>query len=240
MEEVIVTKSLTRRYFGKEVLKDVNISIQKGEIYGIVGNNGAGKSTLMKIICGLVKPTEGSVEFPGEKGNRHRVGTLIEKPGLYFDVSASDNIKAKALCMGVKYVREDIEDLLHLVGLDNVGKKSVRAFSMGMKQRLGLALALVGEPDVLVLDEPINGLDPQGINEIRKVLTEINEKRGTTMLISSHILDELVKVATRFCVLDRGKIIKECTNEEFVAECGERDIDEYYVDLVKSSREKHF
>lgn len=240
MEEVIVTKNLTRRYFGKEVLKDVNISIQKGEIYGIVGNNGAGKSTLMKIICGLVKPTEGSVEFPGEKGNRHRVGTLIEKPGLYFDMNASDNIKAKALCMGVKYVREDIEDLLHLVGLDNVGKKSVRAFSMGMKQRLGLALALVGEPDVLVLDEPINGLDPQGINEIRKVLTEINEKRGTTMLISSHILDELVKVATRFCVLDRGKIIKECTNEEFVAECGERDIDEYYVDLVKSSREKHF
>lgn len=239
MEEVIVTKNLTRRYFRKEVLKDVNISIRKGEIYGIVGNNGAGKSTLLKIICGLVKPTEGSVEFPGEKENRHRLGTLIEKPGLYFDMSAFNNIKAKALCMGVKYSPEDIEDLLRLVGLDDVGKKSVRAFSMGMKQRLGLALALVGEPDVLVLDEPINGLDPQGINDIRKVLTEIHEKRGITVLISSHILDELVKVATRFCVMDRGKVIKECTNEEFVAECGERDIDEYYIDIIASSRQKH-
>lgn len=144
MEEVLVTKNLTRRYFGKEVLKDVNISIQKGEIYGIVGNNGAGKSTLMKIICGLVKPTEGSVEFPGEKGNRHRVGTLIEKPGLYFDMSAFDNIKAKALCMGVKYVREDIEDLLHLVGLDNVGKKSVRAFSMGDETAAGAGACACG------------------------------------------------------------------------------------------------
>lgn len=240
MEEVIITKNLTRRYFRKEVLKDVNISIRKGEIYGIVGNNGAGKSTLLKIICGLVKPTEGSVEFPETKENAPRVGTLIENPGLYFDMNAFDNVKAKALCMGVKYAPEDIEDLLCLVGLDDAEGKRVRAFSMGMKQRLGLALALVGEPDVLILDEPINGLDPQGINEIRKVLTEIHEKRGITMLISSHILDELVKVATRFCVLDRGKIIKECTKEEFVAECGERDIDEYYIELIESSRKRAF
>lgn len=240
MEEVIVTTNLTRVYRKKKALDNVNISIRKGEIYGIVGNNGAGKSTLLKIICGLVKPSKGSVEFPETKENVPRVGTLIENPGLYSDMSAFDNIKAKALCMGVKYSSEDIEDLLCLVGLDDVEGKSVRAFSMGMKQRLGLALALVGEPDVLILDEPINGLDPQGINEIRKVLTEIHEKRGITMLVSSHILDELVKVATRFCVIDRGRIVKECTKEEFVAECGERDIDEYYIELIESSRKRAF
>lgn len=234
MSKIIVTEGLTKRYGKKTVLNDVSISLSEGEIYGIVGNNGAGKSTLLKIICGLVKQSSGSVTF-SKKGIR--IGSLIERPGLYGDMTAFQNIKAKALCMGVKYKRKQIEDLISLVGLEDVQKKNVVAYSMGMRQRLGLALALVGEPDVLVLDEPINGLDPQGIAEIRQVIMEVHKERNIAILVSSHILDELVKIATSFCVIDRGRVIKQSTKEEFMSECGDREIDEYYIDIIKQSRE---
>ena len=185
----------------------------------------------------MLKPTAGAITLNRQAFNSSvRIGSLIESPALYFDMTGYQNIKAKALALGVKYSKEDIEKLLQLVGLQDTGKKDVRAYSMGMKQRLGIAMALVGEPDLLILDEPINGLDPQGILEIRNLLEKIHKERNVTMVISSHILDELAKTATRFCVLNKGKIIKNCTKDEFLSDCGDNDISEYYLQLIQESR----
>ena len=234
MKELVKISNLTMRFGKKTVLTDVNISIKEGEIYGIVGNNGAGKTTLLKLVCGLLKPVSGSIIF-GDSVKPPIIGTLIESPGLYFDMSAYENIKAKSLCMGIKYTKGQIEDLLSVVGLDNVRKKSVRTFSMGMKQRLAIAIALVGDPELLILDEPINGLDPQGINDIRNLVLKIHKERNVSIIISSHILGELAKIATRFCVINKGRVIKECSKDEFVSECGEKDINEYYLEIINNS-----
>lgn len=238
MKDVVNIKDLTMRFGKKTVLSDVNISIKSGEVYGIVGNNGVGKTTLLKLVCGLLKPVKGSITFGTGDEKPPVIGTLIESPGLYGDMSAYANIKAKSLCMGLKYTKKDIQELLETVGLGDVGKKSVRAFSMGMKQRLAIALALVGEPELLILDEPINGLDPQGINEIRNLVLKVHEKYDVSIMISSHILGELAKVVTRFCVIDKGRIIKECSKEEFMTECGEKDINEYYLEIISSAAAK--
>ena len=239
MEEILQVRDITMRFGSKKTVLDrVNLSFEKGGIYGVIGNNGAGKTTLLKIILGLLKSTCGEIVYgEGENGKRIRMGALIENPGLYKDMSAYENIKAKALCLGIKYKKSEIDALLELVGLGDVGKKRTRAFSMGMKQRLGVALALVGDPDLLVLDEPINGLDPQGIHDIRVLIARIQEEKKTTMIISSHILDELAKTATHFCVIHRGKVIKNCPKEEFMLECGDRDINEYYLSLISGQSE---
>lgn len=239
MEEILQVRDITMRFGSKKTVLDrVNLSFEKGGIYGIIGNNGAGKTTLLKIILGLLKSTCGEIVYgEGENRKRIRMGALIENPGLYKDMSAYENIKAKALCLGIKYKKSEIDALLDLVGLGDVGKKRTRAFSMGMKQRLGVALALVGDPDLLVLDEPINGLDPQGIHDIRVLIARIQEEKKTTMIISSHILDELAKTATHFCVIHRGTVIKNCSKEEFMLECGDRDIDEYYLSLISGQSE---
>ncbi len=233
----LISVTELKKSFGKKsILKDINLDIERGELYGLVGNNGAGKTTLLKIFCNMLKPTAGTISLNKEAfASSVRIGALIEKPGLYFDMTAFQNIKAKALSLGVKYTDDQICNLLRLVGLGDTGKKDVRAFSMGMKQRLGIAMALVGEPDLLILDEPINGLDPQGILEIRNLLERIHREKDVTMVISSHILDELAKTATRFCVLNNGKIIKNCTKEEFLADCGDKDITEYYIQLIQSA-----
>lgn len=234
--ELVKVNGIGKVYRKKTVLHDVNFTIEQGEIYGLVGNNGAGKTTLLRIIGNMLRPTSGEIVFNKEQfKSKVRIGVLIERPAYYFDMSAYENIKAKALALGVRYAPQDINDLLELVGLHDVGKKNAAAFSTGMKQRLGIALAMVGEPDLLLFDEPINGLDPQGILEIRNVLLKIHAERDVTMIISSHILDELAKTATRFLVLNNGSIIKDCTKEQFVSECGDKAIDEYYLQLVSGN-----
>lgn len=233
METVLEVSNLTVAYHRKPVLENFNLTVRRGDIYGIIGNNGVGKTTLLKVITGLLRQQQGEIKVNAEGKKKALIGTLIEKPGLFKDMSAYENIKAKALLLGVKYAKEDIVRLLGRVGLGDVGRKRAGAFSMGMKQRLGIALALVGEPDILVLDEPINGLDPQGINEVRSLLLKIHEETGVTMLISSHILDELAKIATQFLVMAKGgKVIRNCSKEDFMKECGEENLDDYYVKLI--------
>lgn len=233
---LISVTDLKKSFGKKSILNNINLDIECGELYGLIGNNGAGKTTLLKMFCNMLKPTAGAITLNRQAFNSSvRIGSLIESPALYFDMTGYQNIKAKALALGVKYSKEDIEKLLQLVGLQDTGKKDVRAYSMGMKQRLGIAMALVGEPDLLILDEPINGLDPQGILEIRNLLERIHKERNVTMIISSHILDELAKTATRFCVLNKGKIIKNCTKDEFLSDCGDNDISEYYLQLIQTN-----
>lgn len=233
---LISVTDLKKSFGKKSILNNINLDIECGELYGLIGNNGAGKTTLLKMFCNMLKPTAGTITLNRQAFNSSvRIGSLIESPALYFDMTGYQNIKAKALALGVKYSKEDIEKLLQLVGLQDTGKKDVRAYSMGMKQRLGIAMALVGEPDLLILDEPINGLDPQGILEIRNLLEKIHKERNVTMIISSHILDELAKTATRFCVLNKGKIIKNCTKNEFLSDCGDNDISEYYLQLIQTN-----
>jgi ABC-2 type transport system ATP-binding protein len=236
MENMLEIENLTLAYHKKPILENFNLSVGRGDIYGIIGNNGVGKTTLLKAITGLLRYKQGKITIHAEGRKKPLIGTIIEKPGLFKDMSAYENIKAKALLLGVKYKKADIAKLLQKVGLGDVGRKRTGAFSMGMKQRLGIALALVGEPDILVLDEPINGLDPQGINEVRNLLLKIYEETGLTMLISSHILGELSRIATHFLVMGKGgRIIRNCTKEEFMKECGEENIDDYYVKLVEQA-----
>ncbi len=229
-ENLICVRGLTKTFGKKTVLSNLNLEIRKGEIYAIVGNNGAGKTTLIRMLCNQLKQNEGEIVF--SKKNL-KVGTLIESPGLFGDMTAFNNLKAKALCLGYKYTNEQLNDLLELVSLGDTGKKLVSKFSMGMKQRLGIALALIGDPDVLMLDEPTNSLDPQGINEVRKLIEKINREKGVTIIISSHILEELYKVATRFCIIHRGQVIKEIATEDLKKECDDMRIDEYYLKTLE-------
>ena len=211
MEYVLTTSSLSKRYRDFEALKEVSMHIPKGAIYGFVGKNGAGKTTLIRVICGLQAPSEGEYSLYGIScrdrfitRSRRRMGAVVETPSIYLDMSAEDNLKQQALVLGLPSYRT-IPEVLKLVGLADTGKKKARNFSLGMKQRLGIALALVGEPDLLVLDEPINGLDPQGIVEIRELILKLNRERGISFLISSHILDELSRIATHYGFIDNGR-----------------------------------
>ncbi len=230
MENLVIVKNLTKNFGKNEIFSNLNFHIKKGEVYGLIGNNGVGKTTLLKMICGLLNKTDGEIIF--SSGETCDIGALIESPGIYTDMSAFDNLKAKALCLGIKHAKADLEEILNFVGLSGAKKKKAGKFSMGMKQRLGIALALLGDPELLILDEPTNSLDPQVTSEIRKLIQEIHEKKNKTVLISSHFLDELVKVATRFIIMYRGKIIKEMTTEELLNECGKMSIDEYYVKIL--------
>ncbi len=226
MEYILSTNSITKRYGKQKAVDNVSLHIRQGEIYGLIGRNGAGKTTLLKIISGLASPTEGDFSlFVCEGADRsrvmHRIGTLIENPGLYPNLSAAENLKLKCIAMGVRD-KEQINRLLDMVGLSGTGKKNVGKFSLGMKQRLGIALALVGEPDLVVLDEPINGLDPQGIAEVRDIIERLNKEQGITFIISSHILEELAKISTSYGMIHNGALIKELTREELLKECSER------------------
>ena len=224
MEYILTTDNLTKIYGEKHAADAVSLHIKKGDVYGLIGRNGAGKTTVLKMICGLSCPTSGSVTFDGKTGpalarERHKIGSLIETPGLFPKLSAYQNVKLKCIAAG-KNNDEYIKSLLKQVGLENVGKKHARSFSLGMKQRLGIALALVGEPDFIVLDEPINGLDPQGIAEMREIIRGLSKDRGMTVIVSSHILDELAKVADSFGIINNGKLIDEFTSEELQLRCG--------------------
>lgn len=226
MEYLLTTNHLTKQYGRQKAVDEVNLHVRQGDIYGLIGRNGAGKTTILKIISGLASPTAGDFTLFGESG-RHtaqymsRIGTMIESPGLYPNMSAAENLKLKCLAMGVRQ-KNVIAQLLNTVGLENTGRKKVKHFSLGMKQRLGIALALVGDPDLVILDEPINGLDPQGIAEVRETLYRLNQEKNITLIISSHILEELSKIATHYGIIHDGVLLQELTREELLAKCSQR------------------
>lgn len=225
MEYVLTTHRLTKKYGKFKSLDELSLHISKGAIYGLVGKNGAGKTTLIRVICGLQKPTKGSYSIYGVKNteksickSRRRMGAVVETPAIYMDMTAEDNLKQQCLILGVP-TYDSVPDILKLVGLDHTGKKRARNFSLGMKQRLGIAVALVGNPDFLILDEPINGLDPQGIIELRELILKLNREFQITVLISSHILDELSRLATHYGFIDKGHLVKEISADELENVC---------------------
>ena len=225
MEYVLETNGLSKRYRDFTALNGLNMHIPKGSIYGFVGRNGAGKTTLIRLICGLQEPTSGSFTLYGVKNTdakieraRRRMGAVVESPAVYPDMTAEENLRQQYLVLGMPSA-DGIAELLHLVGLDGTGKKKVKNFSLGMRQRLGIAVALAGNPDFLVLDEPVNGLDPQGIIEMRELILKLNREHGITVLISSHILDELSRLATHYGFIDGGHMVKEMSAEELEMRC---------------------
>lgn len=226
-EYVLRTKNLCKCYGKKMVLTDINMDIKKGEIYGFIGKNGAGKTTLMRIICSLASATEGDIELFGEAGTRAgiHIGSMIEYPALYGNLTATQNLEIQKRNIGAKGNKQ-IMEVLKTVGLQDTGNKIVKSFSLGMRQRLGLALALINEPDFLVIDEPINGLDPTGIMEIREILTKFNKEKNITILISSHILSELYLLATAYGIIDNGRLIKQVSGAELNNEC------KHYIRLI--------
>ncbi|MBQ4305130.1 MAG: ABC transporter ATP-binding protein [Lachnospiraceae bacterium] len=225
MDFVFQAEGLTKRYGNFQALDGLSMHVQEGAIYGFVGRNGAGKTTLIRLLCGLQEPSSGSFTLFGiQSGSRdmadarRRIGAVVETPALYTDMTAEENLRQQYLILGLPSF-EGIPDLLKLVGLEKTGRKKVRHFSLGMKQRLGIALALSGDPDFLVLDEPANGLDPQGIVEIRELILKLNRERQVTFLISSHILDELSRLATHYGIIDHGHMVRELNAGELEAEC---------------------
>ena len=226
MEYILETNGLTKLYGQKEAARDVSLHVPEGKIYGLIGRNGAGKTTIMRMISGLSTPTRGSYSLFGKTGYEmgkmlRNVGVLIESPGLYPRLSAYENLKIKCIATGMKS-RGYVEGILKTVGLENTDlKKPAGSYSLGMRQRLGIGLALVGDPKMLVLDEPINGLDPQGIAEIRQMLVKLRDEKGITIMISSHILDELAKVADCFGIINDGTLLDEFTSEELHQRSGQ-------------------
>lgn len=225
MDYVLKTNALCKNYKNFNALNGLSMSIPKGAIYGFVGKNGAGKTTLIRLICGLQEPTSGDYTLYGRKNtdreivqSRRRMGAVVEVPSIYLDMTAEDNLKQQYCVLGLPSF-DGLTDILKLVGLENTGKKKAKNFSLGMRQRLGIAIALAGDPDFLVLDEPVNGLDPQGIIEIRELILKLNQEQQITVLISSHILDELSRLATHYGFIDNGCIVKEISAAELEAAC---------------------
>ena len=216
------TKNLSKKYKDFYALKNVNLTIPKGEIYGLVGENGAGKTTLIRLLTGLNFKSEGEIILFGHKDNlqheRSKIGCTIEMPALYKDMTASQNLEVQRIQRGIPN-KKCITDTLELIGLSNAGKKRVANFSLGMKQRLALGVALLGEPEFLILDEPVNGLDPTGIIELRELLKKLVKEREVTILISSHILSELHQLATCYGFLHKGELLKQISAEELNEEC---------------------
>ena len=224
MEYILQTNKLCKNYGKHHILKELTMNIPKGSIYGFVGRNGAGKTTLIRIVCGLHNPSSGSYSLYGVNNKdsailaeRRKTGAVVETPSIYPDLDARENLRLQYKILGL--AQDNMEDILKRVELTDTGKKKAKDFSLGMRQRLGIAFSLIGNPDFLVLDEPINGLDPQGIVEIRELLLKLNHERGITILISSHILDELSKLATHYGFIDNGTLIKEMSAEELHDSC---------------------
>ena len=225
METVLETTALCKSYRRFKALDGVTMRVPKGAIYGLVGRNGAGKTTLIRLVCGLQDPTSGGYALYGRRWGergiarvRRRMGAVVETPSLYGELTALDNLKIQSRVLGLPDDGQ-LPALLELVGLGDTGRKKAKHFSLGMRQRLDIAVALCGDPDFLVLDEPTNGLDPQGIVEMRELILRLNRERGITLLISSHILDELSRLATCYGFLDQGRMVREVTAEELEASC---------------------
>ena len=223
-EDILMVENLTKEYKNIKALDNVNISLERGKIYGIIGENGAGKTTLIRMIAGLGEPTYGEIILFGHKekeelkNQRKRIGYLIETPSLYLDMTAKDNMKLHRTIKGIPDMEMD-EEILKLVGLESVYNKKAKDFSLGMKQRLGIAIALIGNPELLILDEPINGIDPSGIVEIRQLLRKLSEEKNITILISSHILNELYQLATNYIFIHKGRIKENITLKEIDEKC---------------------
>lgn len=225
MEYALEVNALTKSYRSAKALDNLTMRVPKGAIYGFVGKNGAGKTTLIRVICGLQPLTSGEYSIyglkSGEKGiekARRRMGAVVETPSIYLNMTAEENLKEQYRVLGMPSFK-GIPELLALVGLSDTGKKKAKNFSLGMRQRLGIAVALAGNPDFLVLDEPVNGLDPQGIIEVRELILKLNRERQITVLISSHILDELSRLATHYGFIDRGHMVKEIGAAELESAC---------------------
>lgn len=258
-QNMIRIEQLSKRCKDKSVLDAISLTIKKGKIYGLVGQNGAGKTTLMRILTGGCRQSSGKIFLPGNEEEvaatekdlekfRQSMGSLIEVPALYGTLSGWDNLCLHGIVCG-NTDKEYLRELLAAAGLDQTDKKKAKHFSLGMKQRLGIAKALINRPDILILDEPINGLDPMGIIEVRKLLKEINEKYNTTIIVSSHILSELYQFADEYIFIDHGKIIELIDHESLKNKieeehkvnsdaCGESgSLEEYFVKLIRERRE---
>ena len=225
MKYILTADNLNKNYRHSHALHNFSMHIPKGAIYGFVGENGAGKTTLIRTICGLQAPTSGTYSLYGVKNTdkcireaQQRIGAVVESPAVYLDMSAENNLKHQYHVLGLP-TYDGLKELLHLVGLEKTGRKKVRNYSLGMKQRLGIAVALAGNPDFLILDEPTNGLDPQGIIELRELILKLNRQRQITVLISSHNLDELSRIATHYGFIVNGAMAKEITAEELDKAC---------------------
>lgn len=225
MKYILTADNLNKNYRHSHALHNFSMHIPKGAIYGFVGENGAGKTTLIRTICGLQAPTSGTYSLYGVKNTdkcireaQQRIGAVVESPAVYLDMNAENNLKHQYHVLGLP-TYDGLKELLHLVGLEKTGRKKVRNYSLGMKQRLGIAVALAGNPDFLILDEPTNGLDPQGIIELRELILKLNRQRQITVLISSHNLDELSRTATHYGFIVDGSMVKEITAEELAKSC---------------------
>lgn len=225
MEYILNTNNLCKQYKNFKALDRLSMHVEKGSIYGFVGRNGAGKTTLIRLICGLQRPSSGSYTLYGReytdpkiRRSRRRMGAVVETPSVYLDLTAEDNLRQQYQILG-RPDYDGIREILELVGIPDTGKKKAKNFSLGMRQRLGIAVALAGNPDFLVLDEPVNGLDPQGIVEMRELILKLNREHGITVLISSHILDELARLATHYGFIDNGRIVKEISAAELEQSC---------------------
>ena len=228
MSYVLQTHGLTKKYGRKNAVDGVDMNIARGDIYGFVGENGSGKTTVIRLVCGLIRSNSGYFELFGENSRgaginsaRRRLGAIVETPSIYRNMSARENLRMQSAILGIDDEAR-ITEVLETVGLSAVAddKKHAGNFSLGMRQRLGIAMALLGDPDFLILDEPMNGLDPAGIVEVRELILRLNREKNMTFLISSHILTELSLVATKYGVISSGRLIKEITAEELKAECG--------------------
>lgn len=225
MDYILKANALCKNYKNFKALNGLSMNIPKGAIYGFVGKNGAGKTTLIRLVCGLQQPTSGEYILYGRKNtdkeivkSRRRMGAVVETPSVYPDMTAEENLRQQYRILGLPSY-DGIADILKLVRLEDTGKKKVKNFSLGMRQRMGIAIALAGDPDFLALDEPVNGLDPQGIIEVRELILKLNRERQITVLISSHILDELSKLATHYGFIDSGRMVKEMSAEDLEAAC---------------------
>jgi ABC-2 type transport system ATP-binding protein len=234
MDTILKTNALVKKYGQTTVLNNINMTINRGDIYGFVGKNGAGKTTFMRTVLSLTNPTSGEIKLFGDKSIEEvglRVGSLIEAPGLYKNATAYENLKRFSILYGAN--EDKIQEILELVGLGNTGKKKAKDFSLGMRQRLGIAIALLGEPELLLLDEPINGLDPAGIKDIRDLILKLNKERNITFLISSHLLDELAKVVTKYGFINNGNLFEEIEAKKLLEKCKQQVIIE--VDDTKKA-----
>lgn len=239
MNVILKTSHITKTYNHKPVVNDLSITIHQGDIYGFIGKNGAGKTTLIRMIAGLAAPSSGSIELFGSSNlikERAKIGTVIEAPALFPNMTARENLIAQCHIANVKDLRA-VDEILELVGLHHTGKKKTKNFSLGMRQRLAIAIALIGDPKFLILDEPTNGLDPEGIKEIRDLILHLNQEKQITVLISSHILSELSKFATRYGIIHNGSLIEEFTEEELWKRCASENgmefgLEEYFLKVI--------